>query len=284
MWIGTIRFMSKFRNFIFTHNNYENTVLEDTLECRFIAYSRELAPSTGTPHLQGYVCFTNPRTLSGTRKAMSGCHVEPMRGSISQNDVYISKMVNPVERGDKPIINEDKGRANALRFKRAIDAAKEGLFDQIDCDLYARYYSTWKRIREDHQPNPSPLDTSRPGIWIYGPTRTGKSHAVHTAYPDCYMKNNDKWWNGYEGQDIVYMEDFSKFDVKLGNYMKRWVDKWKFRAEVKGGSIMIRPKKIIVTSNYRIEDIWDDEITRDCLKNRFTVIEKLTKEQEILLL
>lgn len=39
---------------------------------------------------------------------------------------------------------------------------------------------------------------------------------------------------------------------------------------------MIRPKHVIVTSNYHPEDIWsDDQITLSCILRRFTVIEKV---------
>lgn len=271
----------KYRNFVFTHNNYVGTGIQDTLECRFIAYSKEVAPSTGTPHLQGYVCFNGPCTLGAVVKKLPGCHVEPMLGSIADNDGYISKLTNPVERGDKPLTNDNKGRAEKLRWQRAKEAAIAGEFDKIDADIFIRQYGNLKRIRTDYQCKPVALTTSSPGVWIHGPTRTGKSHSVHTAYPGAYLKGNHRWWDGYAGEDVVYLEDFSVFDKSLGNLLKRWADKWPFDAEVKGGRMMIRPKKIVITSNYKIEEIFDDDITRDCLNQRFKVIEKLSKEQNI---
>jgi len=276
--------MSKQRNFIFTHNNYVDTVLEDTIECRYIAYGKEVAPTTGTPHLQGFVCFKNATTLKSVIKKLPGCHVEVMHGSMDQNVHYCNKDGLFVERGDKPISNDNKGRAEKLRWQRARELAISNDMEQIDADIYIRQYNTLKRIASDHQPKPVPLETSRPGLWIHGPTRTGKSHSVHSAFPNAYLKNNDKWWDGYNGEDVVYLEDLDKYDVKLGGLLKRWVDKWPFACEVKGGRQMIRPKKVIVTSNYKIEDIWDDEVTRNCLNGRFTVIFKETREQQLFLL
>jgi len=275
--------MALHRNFVFTHNNYDDTSLEDNIECRFIAYSHEVAPTTGTKHLQGYVCFKNPISHKTSKRKFPGCFISPMLGSISDNDSYISKLTAPIERGDKPMSNDNKGRAEKLRWQAIRELAKAGDLDKIDADIFIRYYGTLKRIRDDYKCRPSPLDNSTPGIWIHGPSRTGKSHAMHTAYPDAYIKGHHKWWDGYAGQTVVCIDDFSIYGKGLGTYIKLWVDKWAFDAETKGGRTMIRPEKVIVTSNYTIEDIWDDQITRDCLNNRFRVVEKLNKEQTILL-
>ncbi len=53
--------------------------------------------------------------------------------------------------------------------------------------------------------------------------------------------------------------------------LKEWADHWQFKAQVKGGQLgMIRPKKIIVTSNYSIRDLWPNFDEYDPLEERFT--------------
>jgi len=273
--------MSRYRNFTFTHNNYPNTELEDNLVCRFISYSKEVA-STGTPHLQGYVCFVNALTHDSVREKLPGCHVEVMKGSLSQNDTYISKMVNPVERGDKPMINDNKGRAEQLRWKRALDLAKAGKIEEVDADIQLRHYGTLKRIKADHQPKVLPCDNIK-CFWIYGKTGTGKSHTVYSHFPNAYRKemSDFKWYDNYQMEPIVYLEDLDKYDVKWAGHLKRLSDKWPLKVQIKGSMIDIRPEVVIVTSNYKIEEIWDDAITQECLKRRFTVMEKLSKNQDL---
>lgn len=271
-------------NWTFTHNNYANTDLEDNLECRFIAYSKEIAPTTGTPHLQGYVCFKNAISFNSIKKKMPGCHLEAMLGSIAQNDDYIAKMSNPVERGEKPMSNSNKGRAEQLRWKRSLDLAKEGKIEEIDADIQLRYYQTLKKIRSDNLPKPRPLESMR-HLWIWSnESGTGKSHAVNQAYPDMYRKTPDEiYWNGYEDQKVVYIEDIDVFHKKIGYHMKIWADKWPFAAAFKNQAARdIRPERLIVTSNYRIDQIWDDPITVSCLERRFTQIQKITGQDIII--
>lgn len=94
--------MSRHRNFCFTFNNYPDTTLVDNVVCRYIGYSKEVGAS-GTPHLQGYISFSNPKTKSAVISLLPGCHIEIMQGSIAQNEEYCSKSAALVERGDKPV-------------------------------------------------------------------------------------------------------------------------------------------------------------------------------------
>jgi len=46
---------AKARGWLFTWNNYPDTYRAalDELECRYVCAGEEVAPTTGTPHLQG---------------------------------------------------------------------------------------------------------------------------------------------------------------------------------------------------------------------------------------
>ncbi|AIF71507.1 replication-associated protein [McMurdo Ice Shelf pond-associated circular DNA virus-3] len=275
--------MSKNRNFVFTWNNYSDAskTYLSTLACKYVAYAEEVAPTTGTRHLQGFIAFTNAKTIQQARSKLPGCHVETMNGSIAQSEDYCSKAGTLTEHGTKPISNDNNGRAEKLRWQRARDFAKEGKLDEIDADIFIRCYSTLKRIKSDYATKPQPIDPVC--IWIYGPTGTGKSHAVETRFPNCYKKCMDdlKWFDGYAHEDAIYLEDIDKYQVKWGGILKRLADRWPMQASIKGAMAYIRPKFVLVTSNYRIDEIWTDPQTLEPLQRRFTEIEKLTQEQVI---
>jgi len=277
----------KNRNYVFTWNNYNAESiatlerLVTNLTLKYVAYSEETAPTTGTKHLQGYATFHVPKTLAQVRLKLVGCHVETMLGSLSQNESYCSKSGELIEHGEKPVSNDNKGRAEKLRWQNARNLAKEGKLDDIDADIFIRCYSTLKRIKSDYAAKPQPCEPVC--IWIYGPTGTGKSHSVETTFPDCYKKCMDdlKWFDGYSGEDAVYLEDIDKYQVKWGGILKRLADRWPMQASVKGAMVYIRPKYVLVTSNYRIDEIWSDPQTVEPLQRRFTEVEKLSQEQII---
>lgn len=59
----------------------------------------------------------------------------------------------------------------------------------------------------------------------------------------------------------------------MGEFLKIWADRYKFRTEEKGSSLVIRPERIIVTSNYHPKDIWPQHEILEPLRRRFQIIE-----------
>lgn len=70
-----------------------------------------------------------------------------------------------------------------------------------------------------------------------------------------YDKLLNKWWEDYKGQPNVLIDDLGPECIKA-DHVKRWLDKRKFKAEKKFGSVDIRPEMIIITSNYHPMDVW----------------------------
>jgi len=279
------------RGWLFTWNNYPDTYRDtlDELECRYVCAGEEVAPTTGTPHLQGYIYFRNAKRLRTMRQLLAGCHLLPANGTAAENRAYCSKTreqdlePNAVfyERGNIPVDPAAKGEAERVRWQTAWDLAKLGDIEAIQPDIRVRQYSALRRIERDFMPAVEPL-TSPCGIWIFGLSGAGKSRSVLDAFPDAYPKPRTQWWDGYQGERVVLLDDVDRFDVKLGGYLKHWADCYAFIGESKGGAKKIRPARFIVTSQYRIEDIWEDAETRDALNRRFHVIEKVQGQGIIL--
>lgn len=271
--------MARSRDFVFTTNNWtqDHIDLLSTIDCVYVVYGKETGES-GTPHLQGYIRFKNQKTMSTVIKMMPGSHIEIKKGTPQQAIDYCKKDGDFIERGEAPKTQQDKGTAGGdaqkRRYEEAFQAAQDGRMEDIPADLLTRHYATYKKIRMDYATKPLAL-AELCNQWVYGPTGTGKTREAHEAHPDAFIKKaNTKWWDGYQGQDTVIIDDFDKYHVALGYELKIWADHNPFPAEMKGSTVMIRPKKIIVTSNYHPSDIWQDEQTLEPIQRRFEIIHK----------
>jgi len=157
------------------------------------------------------------------------------------------------------------------RFEQAYASAKTGDLDAIPADLRIRYHSTFKKIALENKPKTLTLDRLD-NEWIWGPSGVGKSRSVHEKYPDAFLKNKTKWWDHYEGQDVIIIDDISPFTIQLTDNLKEWGDHYTFPAETKGDTLHIRPKKIIITSQYPMHQIYKDTESLAAMERRYEEI------------
>jgi len=271
------------KNWQFTVFNYgpetETSLAE--MDCKYMIYGREVCPTTGKDHLQGFVAFKSNKRFKAVKTLFpKGTHLEKIVGSVQQNIAYCSKDdKNPVVRGEPP---KTKGSGNKLRWEEARTAAKEGRFDDIPAELQTRFYRTYKEMAKDNMVKPEAL-SGVCGLWIYGKTGSGKTHAVATQHPGRYIKPLNKWWDGYQNEDVVHLDELAPSHASwIAPFLKKWADKWPFDAEVKGGATQLRPKLVIVTSNYSMDEMNFDHADFPALSRRFRQIEK-TREQDIII-
>jgi DNA replication protein DnaC len=125
-------------------------------------------------------------------------------------------------------------------------------------------------------------------FWIYGPTGIGKSMLVRESFDEIYEKSNSKWWDGYSNEEVVLLDDFDRSWVKQLYNLKIWCDIYRFNAEIKGSIIVPSYKKLIITSNYSIEELLQslyivDEELINAIKRRVKELYFKNKEDKELI-
>lgn len=289
----------KSRGWCFTYNNYTVDTVRDlrTMECKYIIFGKETAPETGTPHLQGYVLFNNQTYFRSVKKMIGDhAHIEAAKGNPWQNREYCSKTGDFEEYGETPKNSTETAKNNRARYDKAVALAKEGKLDEIDSDLLTRHLGNFSKMAMLHKrsfdmKDWGDEDMQQHYFWIYGATGSGKSHlarAMSTRICETtppFLKQWNKWWDGYTGDDVPVILDEAtpKNCEHLAGYIKQWVDKWTFRPEIKGSHLSdIRPKWIIVTSNYSIEECFPNEQDHTALHRRFRTIRLDTRDDSLL--
>ena len=122
-------------------------------------------------------------------------------------------------------------------------------------------------------PEARPLEGDLQHEWWVGPSGTGKSRLLWELYPKHFAKALSKWWDGYRHQEVVAIEEWSPKNDLTASALKKWADRYPFPGEIKGGCLQgLRPKKIIVLSNYTPEQCFLNQEDLGPILRRFTVI------------
>lgn len=287
------------KHWCFTLNNYTDVEYAGLLSAPhdYVIIGKEVGEN-GTPHLQGYIVFLNRKRLAGCKKlsprahweiksrysTIESCRKYCMKGIQSKAEwneykdnhgggwlgPNWGKEANFIEDGVCPLEpHMVGGQATKDKWAEALASAKVNMLDDIQPKMLVQNYQTFKRIAQDYQQVPPDLNDVC-GEWFYGEPRTGKSRAARDLYPGAYDKPCNKWWDGYRNHPFVIIDDFDKNHEVLGHHLKRWADRYSFPAEHKGHTYQIRPQKIIVTSNYHPEEIFQkDPILAQAILERF---------------
>lgn len=263
----------------FTLNNptAEDRLRLDGLRLRglvtYLCYGDEVAPTTGTPHLQGFCRSSRPLDLGKMRLILLGCHIERCYSNAAKAVAYCRKDGRFVEWGELPEGPAGKAKRD---YAQIVSTCKDGKLEELDPQVLFMHYNTCKRLRQDYAVPPPDMDNTC-GVWLQGPPGGGKSfhaRALCAEAGSMYLKPCNKWWDSYQGQEDALLDDFDLGHKCLGHHLKIWADRYAFAAEQKGTTVQIRPKRIIVTSNYSIGEIFGEDLAlTEAIKRRFKVFD-----------
>lgn len=235
---------------------------------QYIRGQLERGGDTGYLHWQLLVAFKRKCRLAAVKTTFGdSCHAELSRSVAA--DSYVWKEETRVGGTQFELGQRATKRNNSADWDRIRSLAMAGRLDEIDGDVYVRNYGNLKRIAVDHM---EPVGVEKEVFVFWGRPGTGKSRrAWDEATVDAYPKDpRSKFWDGYRGQEHVVVDEFrGGIDIA---HMLRWLDRYPTIVEVKGSSVVLKAKKIWITSNLPPEQ-WYPDLDNDtlaALRRRFT--------------
>ena len=263
------------KRFCFTLNNYTPDDVKncETIDCGFIVYGFEVAPTTGTPHLQGYIETKKKMTMKALTKLMPRCSFQVSKGTADQNEKYCSKSLNYIKRG-VPMRQGERSDLNELK-----DAIMSGKTVDDICvetpELFHQYGRTLTRL-EDIRNRKVFRKEITTCTWYYGGTGTGKTHLWNSVYtPEThYVWADDKGWqDAYAQQHTVVIDEFRQGTMPYKELLTM-ADKTPMSVRRRGvPPLPFTSKHIIITSSLHPREVYCNLAQNDKLEQLYRRIE-----------
>lgn len=292
----------KFREFVYTINNYteDDLAAVRTIKSRYHIWAPEVGES-GTPHIQGYIVFTNPRSRKGLSKELKRAWLAPrskkakpvqcrdyIRGPYENKKKNKQKPFNPehVETGTIPAQGERTDCLECLDFinlgKRKMDVLDDPDHTNV-LRKFPRYVEyavdvaqerrAWKEYDAGMAPEVHVRWSRESGVG-----KTTEALAFHPRRAQ--IKKEHVWFDGYDADEHILFDEFEG-QIPFTEF-KQLIDKGPIQLEVKHGNKWRLCRHIWITSNKPPEEWypWLTASERTQLMRRLTDV----KEVNILLL
>jgi hypothetical protein len=260
------------------------------LTMSYMVFQLEIAPTTNKEHYQCFIQFIKKIRLTGVKKIFPSAHIEPRRGTSTQAAEYCMKTDTRKPDTNFRVYGELTGQGQRTDLQEIINCIRE----HKDPDEYqhSATYIRNKRNLDTYYQDQQPDRSFKPTVyWIYGTTGTGKSRYVYdyatsnnlTVWPG--NKDYNSFWNGYENQDIVLMDDY-RYDHCKFNKLLEYLDRYPCNVNVKGGYRKLNSKIFFIISNNTPQEVYkfDDgqEQMKQLIRRLDYVIEK-HQDQELII-
>lgn len=247
--------LGRSRACLWTLNNYSSddisTLRNVSAKCRYLIWGYEVAPTTGTPHLQGYVVWKNPQSLDAWADSCSKhMYVQKPNGTHTQNRDYCKKPdTKDPAHAAKPFeeYGELPEQGKRTDWEAVLTDLKQGkaVGDVLEENPHLLPYQ--RAIREAKNLLLKPIHREVNVVVLCGEPGSGKTRWAYDHHPDLYAKPPGEWWDGYAGEKCVLLDDFYGW-VKYHDLL-RVLDRYPLSVPIKGGFVNAQWNTVVITSN-----------------------------------
>ena len=276
-------------------NNYTAEAVESFRQwclknTTFSSAGYEIAPTTGTPHLQSFHQMRGTPKFKAFKKLFPAISVHPVKKDNGCT-AYTAKEDN-IAFTTGTYIDKTPGRRTDLEHvakKIKTGATMKEIADENPIAVM-QYGQGIQRLLSIYE---KPRDRNIPKIVVclYGPTEVHKTRRIFDKVEglgqELYVWDTDvstQWWCGYAGHKYVLMDEF-RGQLPRGRLL-RLLDRYPTRVQYKGGSTQFVADYIYITSPIHPEEWYQDlgEDKKEQFLRRFYMIEKITSKTQSVLL
>lgn len=222
----------------------------------------EICPRTGKQHYHIYCRFNHRIRFSQLFNVLpdGSCHIEMARGSEQQCRDYCwsqgshtSKAPNRINFQEVGVFNPEQGKMGKRTDLQDIAALIDANTPMADiakkyAPSYIRYHNGIEAYARTTAPQP-PASRTVSVYVLYGPTGTGKTHRVLTAFPDaCSVFAGKNPWDEYTGQTTLLLDEWRSSDWPIA-MMNKLLDKWKLTLQCRYRNVCAAWTRVIICTN-----------------------------------
>lgn len=248
-------------------NEEEYSEMKSWSDVTYGVLAKEIAPTTGTPHLHFQATFRGAKRRTALKKLLPRANIGFTRNLKCAID-YCQKLPDYVEIG-----GSEQGRRTDLEEACAMvieDGGLQKVADELPV-MFVKYGRGLERLRmfQNKQIGFKKLEVTV----VIGKPDSGKSRTAWDLYPDLYEVAEPQgmygvlWFDGYDGEKTILFDEFTgKVSYTM---MCRLLDGYPMKLQTKGGFCNKKWERVFITSNVPLEDWWcRDEF--DAIKRRIT--------------
>lgn len=264
------------RRWCFTLNNYDTEGLQQLRDvvprlARYIIFGREVSPTTGTPHLQGYLeVGTAVRRSAVSTLLVAGAHVELAVADAQVNRQYCIKDGDYEEFGS--VVTQGKRSDLAAAATMVVEFGLKRVAEEMPT-AFVKYHKGLQALRTELS---IPRNVDEPPVVE---VHWGKAGAGKTKWCSDKCGAARTWWhvagdwfNGYDNHEYAILDDMpANISFRL---LLKVLDRYPLLVPVKGGFVPWCPKYILLTSNLKPIE-WYKEVSAEeyaALERRFTSV------------
>lgn len=251
---------TKIRGTFFTLNNYTDDDIKRMIslvigkeDSRYLVYQLEEGEVDHTPHVQGFFYFHNQIQLGTLNKALPTAHfMKPrcIKACIKYCKKDKTRIAGPFEYGLMP----EQGRRTDLEevARKFLTLSMKEFVEQCPTE-YVRYHRGLQALK---MASTTHRDRNTPPIvkWYWGNAGTLKTRTAFESHTTSYIKDGTTWWNGYEQQVAIIIDDFDgKWPYRD---LLRLLDRYPYQGQVKGDYVKINSPYIYITCEHPPGMFW----------------------------